>query len=111
MEGVLDSKASEAHTMADAMALAVEMAISDGLFPEDQMEFVFLAMEANAEGVQIPSNVREIVDRTLTACMAYYTARKLGQIPKHDAEGERLAEQGVTDEMLAEFFDNETGGE
>jgi hypothetical protein len=111
MEGVLDSKASEAHTMADAMASAVEMAISDGLFPEDQMGFIFLAMEANAEGVELPSNIRDIVDRTLTACMAYYTARKLGQIPRHDAEGERLAEQGVTDEMLAEFFDNETGGE
>jgi hypothetical protein len=106
MGGMLDERAQSAHTMADAMASAVELAIVDGLFDEEQMEFIFMAMHANAEGVQVPREVREIVDATLQACMLYYTGRMLGTVPKHVPEPEDVV---VTDEMIREFFDNQEG--
>lgn len=109
MDGSLEWVVKSADHFSGFVATTLATAIEDGLFTIDQIEHVVKLM-GSEYGTLDDEQIR-LVNDVLMTCMVYHKGRELGLVHKHDPRGDELLEQGVTDEMIAEFFRTELGGE
>ena len=106
-DGTLEWVVRNADALSVTMATAVELAIEDGIYSKDEMDYVFGLMEQGMSELD-PRQI-ELVNNVIVACVLYHKGRSTGQLPKYDAQGMALLENGVTDEMIDEFLRSEGG--
>lgn len=108
MDGSLEWVIANADAMSNTIATAMEMAVNDGVFSEQEMADVLRIMDTD-DHTTLTSGEVEIVNLAIITSLVYYKGRKAGSIGKFDVRGNELLDQGVTDEMIAEFFRTEGG--
>lgn len=105
--GTLDNAVNVYSDISEELASAIRLAVQDGLFTKEE---VLTLLEMMEEG---PKNLceedREGVHLALTACVLYKRGRDSGKLGKFDSEGFNLFADGVTDEMISDFFDTMNG--
>ena len=109
MDGSLEWVIESADRFSGFVAESLVLAIEDDLFTVDQIEHIVGLM--GAEHDMLDDESVALVNDVIMTCMLYRKGRELGMMPKHDSRGEELLDEGVTDEMIAEFFRTELGGE
>lgn len=110
MDGSLEWVIANADDMAETISKAMELALRDGVFSEEEMELV-LGIMATEDHATLTESEIEAVNLAIVTSLVYYKGRKAGSIGKFDVRGNELLDQGITDDMIAEFFRTEQGGE
>ena len=108
MDGTLEWVINNTDSIAETIAEAMEFAHNEGVLNEDEMELVMSIMATEDHDSLSDSEV-ETVNVAIVLAMTYYKARMSGKVGRFDRRGNELLDQGVTDEMIAEFFRTEGG--
>ena len=107
LDGSLDWVVRSASRMSDQIEEAFQVAVRDGLFDQEDIDKVLVGMGIGRSNLDREDV--EIIDMIVMACLMYLHQQTGGVVATVDKRGLELLEQGVTDEMIAEFFNSEGG--
>jgi hypothetical protein len=107
MDGTLDWVIACASNMADRISEAFVLAVDDGLFDQHDIDRALKGMEIGRSNIH-PDDA-EIIDLIVMTCLAHHVEQTGRSMPNVDRRGLELLKQGLSDDMIAEFFRNEGG--
>lgn len=105
LDGSLDWVVRSATRMSERIEEAFRVAVRDGLFDQTDIDKVRVGMEIGRSNLD-PEDA-EIIDMIVMTCLMYLHKQTGGVVATVDKRGLELLEQGVTDEMIANFLDGE----
>jgi hypothetical protein len=109
MDGTLEWVIDHSEEMSETIAKAIELALKDGVYSQQDIDHVLMLMEQGPD--ELTSIEIEAVNMVMLACVLYYKGRMSGNLPKHDVRGYELLDEGLSDEMIADFMRSLNGGE